>query len=283
MERQFTRRAAVAGTWYPDDRAALTAEVDEYLRRAGAPPAGQANAIIAPHAGLMYSGPVAAYAYALVARRSYEAIAMVGPSHFSAFEGVALVDRGVFLSPMGDVAIHEEIAAALLARTSSVQADPSPHVREHSLEMQLPFLGRVLAGIPIVPMLMGYQDRDTIRELAAALSEALAGREVLLVASTDLSHYFDSATAARLDHRVIELVDGFDPEGMLREFERYPEHERGRYFGCGGGPAIAVALAARSLGATGSRVLRYADSGDVSGDKSAVVGYLAAAFGDFTE
>ena len=145
--------------------------------------------------------------------------------------------------------------------------------------MQLPFLARLLPDLPIVPMLMGFQRRDTILALAEALTAAFDGRRALLVASTDLSHYFDAREAVVLDGRVERLVAAFDGEGLLNLFEQYPEHERGRSVACGGGPAIAVMLAARGLGATASRVLRYAHSGDVSGDLSGVVGYLAAAMG----
>jgi AmmeMemoRadiSam system protein B len=192
---------------------------------------------------------------------------------------MAVVARGTFESPLGPFSIDGDLADELVAASPIMQVDPFPHLREHSLEMQLPFLGRVQPDVPIVPMLMGHQDRDTIEELAGALGRVLRGKRVLLVASTDLSHYMDAATAAALDGRVVDLVRRFDPEGLLREFERYPEGERGRYFACGGGPAIAVVQAARTIGATDSQVLRYADSGDVSGDKTAVVGYLAAVLG----
>ena len=145
--------------------------------------------------------------------------------------------------------------------------------------MQIPFLRRLLPDVPIVPMLMGFQRRQTILDLAAGLTTAFKNRRTLLVASTDLSHYFDAETAAAYDGRVSERVDAFDPEGLLDLFEEYPEHERGRYVACGGGPAIAVMLASRAMGATTARVLKYAHSGEVSGDYGAVVGYLAAAMG----
>ena len=134
-----------------------------------------------------------------------------------------------------------------------------------------------------MPVLIGHQRRATIEALATALAAAFAGRRALLVASTDLSHYFDAATAASLDGRVQERVRDFDPEGLLTLFEGYPEDERGRYVACGGGAAIAVMMAARTLGATAGRVLKYGHSGEVSGDNDGVVGYLAAAFGRFGE
>jgi AmmeMemoRadiSam system protein B len=120
-------------------------------------------------------------------------------------------------------------------------------------------------------------------ELGRALSATLAGRRVLLIASTDLSHFFDAREAARLDGQVIHHVSRFDPMGLLTELESYPEGERGRCVACGGGPAVSVMMAARALGSDSARILHYADSGDISGDKSAVVGYLAAAMGNFKQ
>jgi AmmeMemoRadiSam system protein B len=240
------------------------------------------SALIAPHAGLVYSGPVAAHAYRAVAGKSYEVAVVVGPSHFSLFDGVSIYPQGAFATPMGLVPIEEGTAGRLL-QSPVVVEDPRAHEREHSVEMQLPFLRRVLPDTPIVPLVMGRQTRETVQALARAVAEALAGHRVLLVASTDLSHYFDAARAAQLDSVVVEHVNRFDPEGLLDELERYPEHDRGRCVACGGGPAAAVMSAARTLGAAKSTVVRRADSGDVSGDTSAVVGYLSAVIGKEAE
>jgi MEMO1 family protein len=276
------RPAAVAGTWYPGSAGALTREVDDYLKAAGDGPRGTLTAVVAPHAGMMFSGPVAAYSYKATAQGQFDVAALVGPSHFVAFEGAALWPDGGFDSPLG-VARIDEAAARALTESPIVKAMPSAHHREHSLEMQLPFVRRVHPDLPIVPVLIGFQHRATIDALADALVHAFEGRRALLVASTDLSHYFDAKTAASLDGRVMERVAAFDPEGLLDLFEQYPEHERGRYVACGGGAAIAVMKAARKLGATEGRVLRYAHSGEVSGDFDGVVGYLAAAFGRFSD
>lgn len=276
------RPTAVAGTWYPGIAGALERDVDAYVAGAGDGPAGHVGAIIAPHAGLMFSGPVGAFAYKAAARGSYDVAVLVGPSHFAAFDGVALWPAGAFATPLGEVAVDGPGAAAI-ARFPIVRAMPAAHGREHSLEMQLPFLKRLLPEVPIVPLLMGFQQRDTIEQLAEALASAFRGRRALLVASTDLSHYFDAATAAVLDARVQTAVGAFDPEALLAVFEEYPEHERGRYVACGGGPAIAVMMAARALGAIHGRVLKYAHSGEISGDNTGVVGYLAGAIGVFAD
>jgi len=273
---QPIRRAAVAGTWYPGKAETLIGAVDAYC--AAVVPAsleGVLTGVIAPHAGLIYSGPVAACAYRQLEGRSYDVIVLVGPSHHVGFEGVSIVPRGAFQTPLGDVAISEEDGAALLAATPVIREVPSAHQREHSLEMQLPFLQRLLPGTPIVPLVMGHQTPHTIAALADALAEALEPRRALLVASTDLSHYHDALRAAQLDHVIVDGVARFDPEAIERALAKFPDHA------CGGGPLVAVMRAARALGAADARVLRYADSGDVSGNKREVVGYMAAVLGTF--
>lgn len=276
------RPAAVAGTWYPASRPALTREVDDHLDAASEGPAGSVMALVAPHAGMMFSGPVAACAYKAAARTPFDAVVLVGPSHFVGFEGIAAYPDGAFDTPLG-LADIDSTLAGVIARVPPVRAMPSAHAREHSLEMQLPFVRRLMPEVRIVPLLMGYQTRATIVGLADALAGALRGRRALLVASTDLSHYFDAHTAAALDGRVQERVSAFDPDGLLEVFEEYPEHERGRCVACGGGPLIAVMMAARALGARHARVLKYAHSGEVSGDYGGVVGYMAAVMGEFEE
>jgi hypothetical protein len=271
------RPAAVAGSWYPGTRGALEQEVDTLLAAAAVPPLPNVVALIAPHAGMMFSGGVAAHAYRSVAGQPIDVVVLVGPSHYVAFDGVAIHDRGGFETPLGVAEVDEEVAALLMAASPLIRTHPTAHGREHSLEMQLPFVQRVLSA-RIVPLAIGYQTRGTIMGLADAMARALAGRRALIAASTDLSHYFDAARAEKLDGMVARFIEAFDPERLLEEFESYPEHERGRYVACGGGAAIAAMIAARRLGAGSAHVLRYAHSGDVSGDRSAVVGYLAAAF-----
>jgi MEMO1 family protein len=269
------RRAAVAGSWYPSDPETLAREVDEYLSAANDLPIGEPLAIVAPHAGLMYSGPIAAFSYNLLRGREVDVAILVGPSHYVAFEGVALYERGAFDTPLGKVLIAEDCAATIAAASPNIRAHPTAHVREHSLEMQLPFLRRVLPDTPIVPLLMGQQRRETAEELGSIIAAAVKDRRAVLVASTDLSHYQNSNVAAKLDGKVIEQVKRFDANGLMSLLEAFPQHA------CGGGPTVSVMHAARQLGARDARVLKYGDSGDVSGDKDAVVGYLAAAFGTF--
>ena len=269
------RRTAVAGSWYPADPEALAREVDRYLAAVTRSPSGNPVAIIAPHAGLIYSGPVAAHAYSLLRGRDIDVAILVGPSHYVGFEGVAIYESGAFETPFGPIPIAEDCASDVVKACRLVKVHPAAHSREHSLEMQLPFLKRVLPHASIVPLVMGYQDRETAYQLGDAIRSAAQGRHAGIIASTDLSHYQNATVASALDDKVIRQVLHFDADGLMSLLETNPQHA------CGGGPTVSVMLAAKSLGATDARVLNYADSGDVSGDKTAVVGYLAAAFGSF--
>jgi AmmeMemoRadiSam system protein B len=268
------RRTSVAGTWYPDNPTRLVAHLDGCLDRARIDdPVGQLRAIVVPHAGLMYSGPVAAYAYNIARRHQRSALVLVGPSHFVPFHGVSIWPDGEWETPLGPIPVDRDLAEAIRSEWLHIVDLPAAHGREHSLEMQLPFVAHVLPGVPIVPLVMGQQTRETVFSLGAAIARAVAARapDALLVASSDLSHYEDAATAESLDRVVIQHVESLDADGLMQAIEAEPRHA------CGGGPMVAVIDAARRLGATQARLLQYADSGDVSGDKSSVVGYMAAA------
>lgn len=270
------RRTAVAGSWYPRAAHQLETEVEGHLARADqvtaiVPDGAALIGLVAPHAGLVYSGPVAAYSYRLLRDRSFDLIVLVGPSHYVGFDGVSVWPSGAFETSFGPIAVDAAAANALMETCAVVKELPAAHHREHSLEMQLPFLARIAPKASILPLVMGQQTRQTAFALADALVDVVRERRALLVASSDLSHFHEAKTAARLDAMVMDDVDRMDADGLMARLEARPEHA------CGGGPMVTVLRAARALGATQSRVLRYADSGDVSGDKSAVVGYLAAA------
>jgi AmmeMemoRadiSam system protein B len=221
----------------------------------------------------MYSGPVAAYAYNAARSSRPKSIVLVGPSHFVSFEGVSIWPNGAWETPFGSVAVDEALAGAIADASDAIVVLEAAHGREHSLEMQLPFLVHLMPGVPIVPMVMGHQTRTTAFALSNAIADAVRarGENVLLVASSDLSHYEDARVAAELDGVVLERVAALDANGLMQALEAEPRHA------CGGGPMVTVLDAAARLGASAARVLRYADSGDVSGDKSSVVGYMAAA------
>jgi MEMO1 family protein len=270
----IVRSAVCAGSWYPGNAGVLREAVDTYL--AGGQPIGdRVRAVVAPHAGLVYSGAIAGKAYAAVSRQRYDVAVLVGPSHFHRFEGVAVWGHGSFATPLGALAVDAGLAADLRALAPVVSERPAVHEREHSLELQLPFLARLFPEVPILPLLVGHQEAATVAALGDALAQVLHGREPLLVASSDLSHYQDRQTAARLDAVVLRHVERNDPDGLQTSLAADPSHA------CGGGPMVAVMRAARGLGGTHARVLGYGDSGDVTGDTSQVVGYLSAAFGEF--
>jgi AmmeMemoRadiSam system protein B len=188
---------------------------------------------------------------------------------------VSIWSSGHWQTPFGAIAVDTDLAHAIRMECFDVVDLPSAHGREHSLEMQLPFVAHLQPGARIVPLVMGHQTRETAFALGDALARACRVRDegsgALLVASSDLSHYENSAVASRMDEVIVRHVEALDPMGLMTTLEQEPRHA------CGGGPMVAVMHAARQLGASEAHVLRYADSGDVSGDKSSVVGYLAAA------
>jgi MEMO1 family protein len=277
MWSQPIRAAAVAGSWYPGTADRLGRTVDGMLAAVTSHPAGVITALVVPHAGIDYSGQVAAHAYRAIAGSAYDVAVLIGPSHYVSFEGVSVFPRGCFATPLGPAVVAEKEADAIMRATAVVHAYAAAHQREHSLEMQLPFLRRVLPDTPIVPLVMGHQVPATAAELADALAEVLRGRRSLLVASSDLSHFNDAEIARRLDGRILRLIERLDAGGLQEAIEEFPNHA------CGGGAIVAVVRAAVALGARQARILCYGDSGDVSGDKKSVVGYVAAALGSFGE
>jgi AmmeMemoRadiSam system protein B/AmmeMemoRadiSam system protein A len=269
------RRPVVAGSWYPGDPETLAADIDAYLNDAEvAPIEGEIVAIISPHAGYVYSGGVAAHAYALLRGRRYDSVIVVAPSHRFGFRGASIFGGDGYETPLGVVPVDRDLADAITDPANGFIYEPRAHAQEHALEIQVPFLQRTLGSFSIVPIIMGDQSESRIRLLADRIARAVKssspGKRVLLVASSDLSHFHDYDTAVELDSVVIERVRAFDPEGLIEALGR------GDCEACGGGPIAAVMMAARQLGADRSTVVKYANSGDVTGDRSQVVGYMAA-------
>ncbi len=209
MASADTRPAAFAGRWYPASSSELQATVDGYLA-AAAPPRGVITGIVAPHAGLAYSGPVAGHAYAAARAADADAAVLIGPSHYAAFSGAVVPASSAFETPLGPVPVETTLVAMLTDQQTVVQVDEAVHAREHSLELQLPFLARVLPGLPIVPILMGRQDARSVETLSRVVTDVLGDRRVLVIASSDLSHYHDRATAAALDRVVLDRLEAFD-------------------------------------------------------------------------
>ncbi|HTY36966.1 MAG TPA: AmmeMemoRadiSam system protein B [Bacteroidota bacterium] len=267
-----TRKPAVAGTFYDGDPDTLRKHVDRLLDRAESVPLkGIVRGLVSPHAGYMYSGLAAATAYKTLAGATYDAVLLIGPSHREFFEGVSIYGGDAYRTPLGDVPINTEIRESLLRSSPYIQRSDAGHRDEHCLEVQLPFLQRVLGTFSCVPMIIGHQTSAACYALGDAIAKAAVGKNLLLVASSDLSHYHSYADAVDLDKLVIDRVEAFDERELMSQLDSESVEA------CGGGPIVSVMRAARLLGATKSQVLYYCNSGDVTGDRDAVVGYLSAA------
>jgi MEMO1 family protein len=267
------RIAAVAGSFYDSDPEHLRREVDFLLSENKAPKLkGLVRGLISPHAGYMYSGSVAAAAYRILKGSSYEAVILVGPSHREYFNGVTVYPGDAYQTPLGQVQINNEFRAALLMQSPIIQLSEAGHRAEHCLEVQLPFLQRVLGAFSIVPLIIGNQTKEYCLSLGNAIAAVVRKRNVLLVASSDLSHYHPYDAAVELDERVINDVEAFDEQELMDRLVNERDEA------CGGCPVVAVMRASKLLGANRSQILQYSNSGDATGDKSAVVGYCSAAF-----
>jgi AmmeMemoRadiSam system protein B/AmmeMemoRadiSam system protein A len=271
------RPAAVAGTFYPADRSELEKTVDGLLAGAQvAPVQGQLRAIISPHAGYPYSGAVAAHAYALVKGQRFRRVVVISPSHYESFDFASIYDGDAYATPLGKVAVDKSFAAKLagaspLLKLSSRGHTPSGDRREHALEVQLPFLQRALGDFQLVPIVMGEQSYEVSRALGVALAKLISGPDTLIVASSDLSHFHKYEEATALDRKPLRAVQAWDYFSLSRNLAA------GVWEACGGGPIVAAMIAAERLGATEAALLKYANTGDVTGDHSRVVGYAAAA------
>ncbi|MBA4380304.1 MAG: AmmeMemoRadiSam system protein B [Anaerolinea sp.] len=269
------RPSPIAGTWYEGNPQRLAASVDGYLDRAELPELpGEVIAVIAPHAGHRYSGAVAGYAFAAVRGRAPDLVAVISPMHQPYYEPLLTTAHAAYLTPLGEIPLDKQAVADLdAALRGSLGYGLSPVARdpEHSLEIELPFLQRALSGeFKILPVMVREQSPRVSENLGLALAKVLHGRNALLVASTDLSHFYTQEEAKAYDSEMLRCIESFSPEGIF-EAER-----SGKGFACGYAATAAVLWAARELGADTVKVLHHATSGDVTGDYSSVVGYGAA-------
>ena len=270
------RPSQIAGLWYEGEAKALARTVDGYMDVSALPDLrGEVVALVAPHAGHRYSGPVAGYAFAAVRGRQPEVVAVLSPFHNYHSAPLLSTTYDAYGTPLGTIPVDRAalngLDAALHGRfglgLTLIANDP-----EHSLEIELPFLQRALRpGWKLLPVMVRAQEPEMCRLLGREVAALLQGRDVLLVASTDLSHYYDQQAALALDRATLEQVEAFDPDSLF-DLER-----SGRGYACGLGALASVMWAARELGADRVELLRHATSGDVTGDYSAVVGYGAAA------
>jgi MEMO1 family protein len=265
----------VAGAFYSADPKELSDSIDYYDQSTGPVPTDRKVLIaISPHAGYPYSGPVAAYTYKAIARNHYKTIVIIGPSHYFPFEGISVWPRGGFKTPLGIVPVDEDFAQALLKENpKSFQFLSYVYEREHAIEVELPFLQKTFDHVKIVPILMGNPNPQVCRDLAVALDKLIGQRDdVLILISSDMSHYYTYDVANSMDALTLQAIKAIDPEKFFEgNIARRMEM-------CGFVPMTTALIYAKLRGITHVEVLKHANSGDTSGDKTRVVGYSSVIF-----
>ncbi len=274
---QSVRQASVAGGFYPSDPKALIAMIDDMLAHASPPPiTDPILAVVAPHAGYQYSGPVAANTYAALKGHKFARVVVIAPSHFEAFDFTSVYDGDAYVTPLGTVRIDKAFAAQLAKMSPTIKLSARGHAptkegAEHALEVELPWLQRVLGEFTLVPIVMGDQSYEGARTLGVVLAKLINGTDTLIVASSDLSHYHPYEEASKIDHKTLNALQSWDYFSMSQNFGMRI------WEACGGAPIVAAMIAAERMGANKAMLLRYANSGDTTGDRSRVVGYGAVA------
>jgi AmmeMemoRadiSam system protein B len=277
------RRPTQAGSFYADGAQALKQQIESCFLHSFGPgklPKVNSNGprrvvgLVCPHAGYMYSGPIAANAYyELAIDGKPETVVILGPNHTGYGSALALMDEGVWRTPLGDVEVDGIVARALCRETGLLDVDESAHRFEHSVEVQLPFLQYLYGNsFKFVPVCFQLQDFESADEVGNALAEVLSGRNAVIVASSDFTHYEPQASAERKDLAALEAVKAMDAKQFVKIIE-----ER-NVTACGYGPIAATITAAKGLLAKEATLLRHKTSGDITGDRSSVVGYAAVSF-----
>ena len=263
------RHPFVSGSFYPADKSTLSAMIDDFLSKVPdqAKPEGEIVALISPHAGYIYSGQTAAYGYKLIEGLKFDTVILLGVYHKAGFPGASLWRSGDWETPLGTVPIDKELADALYKENKSFWFTQDAHLTEHSLEVQVPFLQKVLKNFKIVPILMSRPSMKDSRFLAQAIAKHIQGKKVLIIVSTDMSHYYPDAEARIMDKETLGLLEKEDSEGLLME------SSNGQVELCGIAATVAALETAKEIGNTKTKVLKYATSADATGDTSRVVGY----------
>ena len=263
------REAAFAGptSFYAGTRESLTAQIERYLVPGA--PKEKALGVMSPHAGYDYSGPVAGELWSKVVVP--ETVVVLAPNHHGMGELFSIWPEGAWQTPLGEVPVDQELTDAIVEKCSLVQRDPSAHGREHSAEVQVPFIQHFRDDVKLAAIVMADRRLEPLQQLGEALAEVIAEttREVLVVASSDMSHFETQAKANELDRLALDAVVAMDEEGLWRVV-----HSKGITM-CGVSPTIVMLTCVKKLGATEATLLRYQTSGDVTGDMSQVVGYGA--------
>jgi AmmeMemoRadiSam system protein B len=230
--------------------------------------------LVCPHAGYMFSGPVAAHAYyKLASDGKPDVVVIFGPNHTGYGSGLAAMNEGVWRTPLGEVEVDSETANQIVRESSIIDVDDSAHVEEHSIEVQLPFLQYLYgSSFKIVPICFLMQDLSSAKEVGEAVARVLQNKKATIIASSDMTHYEPQESAERKDKKAIEAIEAMDEARFQSVVEAYS------ITACGHGPIVSLITAAKALGGREARLLCYKTSGDVIGDRSSVVGYAAVCF-----
>jgi len=264
------RHQQVAGYFYPAEKDKLQKDIALMLQGAKLEKSfNKIFGIVSPHAGYIYSGKTAAYAYNLLKGKSYKTVIIISPSHAEYFPGISIYDGEAYETPLGLVEIDQQLVDKLVENSEIIFRGIQGHRKEHALEVQIPFLQSVINDFKIVPIVMGDQSKMFVDELADKISK-IVDDETLVVASSDMSHFYSSEEADRLDSVVEKRINDFDFDQLLIDLD---DHE---CEACGGGPIAAMMKAASLKNINKSYIISRSDSGDITGDKSEVVGYLSA-------
>ena len=277
------RRAQVAGSFYSGSKTALTSEIEGCFTHRLGPGrlptlarlwAGKRRIVglVCPHAGYVYSGPVAARSYfELAGDGKPEKIVIIGPNHTGQGSGVSMMSEGVWETPLGQVEVDKMTAAAISKASNIIDLDDQAHLYEHSVEVQLPFLQYVLGTrFEFVPICMMMQDLETSVEVGKAIGQALEGESAIIIASSDMTHYESAEAAKRKDQLAIDAILALDDTKLQETVQSH------RISMCGHGPVASMIAASKILNAKTAQLLGYSTSGDITGDNNEVVGYLAA-------
>lgn len=275
------REPAVAGQFYPADREELENQIDEFLSKASLEKTnGRILGLMVPHAGYQFSGQVAAFGFAQLQNENIDTVILIGNSHHVYFEGAAVYPRGYFKTPLGETSIDEELAQKIIGGNKAIQANTGPHEAEHSLEVQLPFLQRVLKNFKLVPILLGNRSGEEVQALAKTIGENIFGRNILVVASSDMSHYPPYKEAIFADKKVCQAILSGQVENLEETISQLEKENilNAATFLCAKDAVEVLMFLMQDLGAKGIKLLKYANSGDSGGSKREVVGYSAIAF-----
>lgn len=281
----YRRKPSVSGVFYSSEKEPLRRELKEcFLNKefgpGRLPPADQKRkiyGIVAPHAGYLYSGGVSANGYYSLSSSDIDNIILIGPNHYGLGSSVATTMDGIWESPLGDVMINPQAATDIASRSETMQFDEFAHSRDHCLEVQIPFLLYTVGSFRIVPIILTKQDQNTAYDVGSAVANTVRdriseGEKFMLIASSDFTHYESNSEAHRKDSELIKAILSLDISEFYSTLKTYDVSA------CGYGAIAAIMIAARSLGAVKGELLRYATSGDVTGDETSVVGYSSILF-----